>query len=306
MARLTLLLPPTAKCSGVPLPAALGKALARADRAQHAAGEDAQLLRHVQPLPLRWPHAALSRLADAGAEDAGDACWLRADPAHIRPDINGARLLGIGRTVGIDQDDADALLPALRPLFGDLGMTLDAPHPERWYVRLAREVRPPEFASPERALGDDLFEHIPDGAEARRWRVLFNEVQVVLHNHPHNAARLQAGRVPINALWFWGGGVLPDSVACAAAGVHSVDPVLQGAAQLALRTCRPVTALAEVEPGALVDLRPQRDGRALIERWLLPATGGEAVFDFSDGTVFTLHPRQRWRFWRKPLATLSA
>lgn len=306
MARLTLLLPPVAKFAGLALPGPLGKALARADRRREAAGEQAQVLRHFILLPNRLAEAALSRVADAGMAGTQGAAWLRADPAHIRPDINGARLLGIGHAVGIDQADVDALLPALRPLFGDLGMALDAPHPARWYVRLEAGASLPDFAAPEAALGDDVFEHIPDGPQARRWRVLMNEVQVVLHNHPHNQVRLAAGRVPINALWFWGGGRLPDSVQADVAALYSADPVLQGAAQVGQLACMPVVDPDAVQAPALVDLRQSRDPRGLLERWLLPAARGEAVFDFADGLVFTLHPRQRWRLWRAPLATLSA
>ena len=58
MPRLTLLLPATAKFAGIALPAALAKALGRADRAQHDAGDDAQLARHFDVVPRRWPAAA--------------------------------------------------------------------------------------------------------------------------------------------------------------------------------------------------------------------------------------------------------
>ena len=61
---------------------------------------------------------------------------------------------------------------------------------------------------------------------------------------------------------------------------------------------------------ALIDLRAQRDLRAVVERWLLPAAQtalhGELGFDFADGVVFTLAAGQRWRFWRRPLAAIDA
>ena len=132
MPRLTLLLPATAKFAGIALPAALAKALGRADRGTHDAGGRAQLSRHFRLLPNRWADAALARAADTDEGDARVNAWLRADPAWIRPDINGARLLGIGDTLGIEQADVDAFLPALRPLFGDAGFVLDAPAPSRW------------------------------------------------------------------------------------------------------------------------------------------------------------------------------
>lgn len=170
MARLTLLLPAASRFAGVAMPPALAKALGRADRTQADAGEAAQLARYLTLLPQGWPAAALTRLLDAGEDDARRSAWLRADPAHVRPDINGARLLGVGVTVGIDQADVEALLPALRPLFGDAGFQLDAPHPARWYLRLAAGTPLPAFSSPHDALGDDVFDHTPRGDAARRWR----------------------------------------------------------------------------------------------------------------------------------------
>ena len=305
--RLTLLLPVTARFAGLPLPPALAQALGRADRAQHDAGESAQLARHLTLLPQGWPAAALTRLLDTGEDDARQGAWLRADPAHVRPDINGARLLGVGATVGMDQADVEALLPALRPLFGDAGVQLDAPHPARWYLRLSPGTPLPDFSTPDQALGDDVFDHAPRGEAARRWRALESEVQITLHNHPHNAARLASGRVPINSLWFWGGGVLPDAVSAALPTVLTDDPAVRGAARLGKLQSMPLPASLPTDGDALVDLRGQRDGRALIEHWLLPALAGEEVtFDFADGVVFALRPGQRWRFWRRPLAVLAA
>ncbi|QIL20659.1 phosphoglycerate mutase [Thermomonas sp. HDW16] len=310
MARLTLLLPSTAKSAGLPLPADLAKALGKADRAAHDAGRQAQLSRHFRLLPNRWSDAALTRVVDTDEGDARLNAWLRADPAYIRPDINGARLLGIGDALGIEQADVDAFLPALRSLFGDAGFILDAPTPSRWYLRLPREAKLPAFTSPDDALGDDVFEHIPDAPEARRWRVLSSEAQVTLHNHPRNAERIAAGKPPINSLWFWGGGLLPDSIASDRPTLYSDDVLLHGIARIGKLDAMPLAACTNTEiDDALVDLRDARDARATVERWLSPAASSAArrdvVLDFADGQVFTLRANQRWRFWRKPQAFQS-
>jgi len=307
---LTLLLPSTVRFASSTLPMALSKRLGRADQGQGGVGELALLARHFDVLPRGWPAAALTRLLDTGDEDVRLGAWLRVDPAHIRPDINGARLLGIGRTVGLDQDDVEALLPALKPLFGDFGFQLDAPHPTRWYLRLPREAKLPAFAAPEDALGDDIFDHLPDGPEARRWRILQNEVQVLLHNHPHNAARLASGRVAVNALWFWGSGVLPDALSSDALTIFSDDSAVQGAARLGKLQGMPLSAFQHgTEHDALVDLRGQRDPRQLLDAWLVPAARladrRAVTFDFADGRAFHLRPGQRWRIWRRPLAELA-
>jgi hypothetical protein len=314
--RLTLLLPATAKFAGIALPAALAKALGRADRAAHAAGGHAQLSRHFRLLPNRWSDAALARVADGDAGDARRNAWLRADPAYIRPDINGARLLGIGDALGIEQADVDAFLPALRPLFGDAGFILDAPTPARWYLRLPREATLPDFASPDEALGDDVFEHDMaranrDAPEARRWRVLSSEAQVMLHNHPRNAERIAAGKPPVNSLWFWGGGLLPDGIASDSPTLYSDDVLLHGVARIGKLKAMPMRAYANADvDDALLDLRVARDPRATVERWLVPIAASaptrDVAFDFADGQVFALRASQRWRIWRRPQARFTA
>ena len=145
MASATFLLPARVRFGGQSLSPAFAKALGRADRVDADAGERAQLTRHFDLLPRGWPVAALTRAFDAN--DAATGAWLRADPAFVRPDINGARLLACGDALQLDQAEADAFLSALRPLFGDSGMPIDAPRPARWYLRLPREAKLPSMAS---------------------------------------------------------------------------------------------------------------------------------------------------------------
>jgi len=313
MAAIALLLPERARLPGA-LPAAAARALGRADREQGEAGGRAQLRRHFRLRPDRWPAAALTRQFDAG--DAAGALWLRADPAHVAPDLNGARLLGWGEGLGVDAADTDALLPTLRPLFGDAGLQLDAPHPARWYLRLPEAVRLPEFFAPEEAAGEDLFGVLPQGdtMEARRWRALITEVQVLLHHHPWNRERAAQGRPAINALWFWGGGTVPDEVRGPYMNVRSRDPLLQALAQAsgAAIAAPAADAPAGVVGDSLVDLRHLRSLDTFAAQALPPLLRAMArreydalLLDFEDGARFRLGHAQRWRFWRPPLATLA-
>lgn len=309
----TLLLP-TRALSGA-LPPAIAATLGRADvLAVAEAGRDAQLRRYFSVRPAPWSVAALTRQCDAG--DAAGAAWLRADPAHVRPDINGVRLMGVGERLSLSAGDVDTLLPALKPLFGDAGFALDAPTPSRWYLRLARETALPAFSAPDAALGEDLFEHQPQGAEARRWRALLNETQVVLHNHPWNAQRRERGLVPVNALWLWGGGALPDQTCCDVRVLYSDDPLTRALAAHADRTAQglPDTfSSAPREPTVLFDLHELRDPERLRRGWLEPAIrmlrdGGidRLLLDTVDGTRLVLTRGQRWRFWRRPWAASPA
>lgn len=303
MGRAVLLLPPLARAVTAPLPAVLARALGRADRNEGDPGRAAQLRRHFALLPNRWSDGSIARLAEhrADADDVHRHAWLRVDPAHLRADINGVVLLGTGEALGLDADDAAAFLPALKPLFGDAGFTIDAPHPARWYLRLPQEAKLPAFASPEVALGDDVFGHAPEGPEARRWHALMSEAQVLLHNHPRNAQRMEAGRVAVNALWPWGGGVLPDHATVAFPKLHSDDVLLHGLAKLA--NIEAMSATPPVPEDALFDLR--RGDVASLQPMCDALHRGELrelVLDFADGTQFALRRAQRWRFWRRPFA----
>lgn len=308
MASATLLLPPRSRLAGQPLPPAVAKALARADRESAVPGEREQLRRHFRLIPDHWPVAALTRQLDAG--DAAQSSWLRVDPAHVAPDMGGARMLSHGDAMALTAEDAAQLLPALRPLFGDAGFALDAPQPSRWYLRLPRESKLPTFATPDQVLGEDLFAHLPEGDLGRRWRALLTESQVILHNHPWNVMRASLGKPAVNSLWFWGAGTLPDSVHTRYRQVKGSDVLLRALANAA----GVVSGAGEAqEVGALVDLRHLRDMGVLARDAVQPLL--EAVskreldsltLDFEDGAIFNLRRDQRWRFWRQPLAKLEA
>jgi len=306
MASATLLLPARSRFASQPLPTAFAKTLAQADRRSSGAGEREQLRRHFQLIPDHWPVAALTRQLDAG--DAAQSSWLRVDPAHVAPDMGGARMLSHGEALALTAEDTAQLLPALRPLFGDAGFALDAPRPSRWYLRLPRESKLPAFAAPDEVLGEDLFAHLPEGDLGRRWRALLTETQVVLHNHPWNAMRASLGKPAVNSLWFWGAGALPDFVRTHYRQVKGNEILLR-----ALADAAGVTGAAdeEEEVDALVDLRHLRDLAMVAHEAVRPLL--EAVrkrelqsltLDFEDGAIFHLRRDQRWRFWRKPLATL--
>jgi len=310
MATATLLLAARSRFAVAALPDEVARALGRAERSEHAAGERAQLQRHFHVQGASdaldaagggaMPAAALTRQLDAA--DAAGHVWLRADPAHMVPDMHGARMMGYGDTLRPSHEDAVALLPDLLPVFAGHGLHLDAPVASRWYLRVPDDMTLPVFASPDDVLGDDLFSHLPSGAEGRHWRALLTETQVVLHAHPWNGQRVAQGLSPINSLWFWGAGHLPHSVATPHAQVRSRDALLR-----ALATAAGVQVDGEQSVDALVDLRPLRSLDQLANQAIIPLLQalqrGELhrlVLDFEDGVQFGFQRSQRWRFWKKP------
>lgn len=305
----TLLLPPRARFAGQALPAAVARALGRADRDRGDGGLGAAF----DVLPRGWPMAAAMRQAERG--DAAGAQWVRADPAYVRPDINGARLLAIGESLGLDDASAETLLRTLRPVFGDFGMPIEATAPSRWYLRVDAGAPLPSFAHPDDALGADLFEHLPPGDAGRRWRALLSEAQILLHQHPLNADRAARGLAPVNSVWFWGGGRLPDHVTTRFTRIASDDEAVRALAMLANagREGLPAQWPGDVHGDAAFDLRRMRGLDALCRQWLEPAIDAvrhgrlatlELVFD--DGMRYRIRRSQALRFWRRPLRALVA
>lgn len=266
--------------------------LARADRFADAAPGDEALLRGVFDVDGALAVAALTRQFDVG--DAGDATWLRADPAWLRADMMTARMFAHGE-LGLSTAERDALLPELVELFASHGLRFDAPTPSRWYVRIDADIDVPAFAAPDAAIGDDLKLHLPAGPQGRFWRVLANDVQVLLHNHVVNRQRVERGAVAVNGLWFWGAGCLPRRVAGAATRLSSVDPAALALAKLAgIAT----SSTGVAGQGAVVDLRDADQAR--IDQVIIRCSdAGEVGLHFADGQRLRWKPRHRWRFWRR-------
>lgn len=275
--------------------------LVRADRlADGTAGYLAGLSDYFPGAGNPLPAAALTRELIAG--DADGATWLSADPAWVQPDLTGARLLACGQW-DLSMEDACALAAPLKPVFGDAGMLLEITHPDHWHLRLPPGMPLPVFAAPEQALGEDLSRHLPPGVEGRRWRVLLNEVQVILHQHPLNAQRSAQGMAPINSVWFWGGGSLPRLVKSSLGGVVSDDLLLQALARSAGVPFRERTlATVAAAPGnEMIDLQdlPASD---LAETWWptlqTMLERHPLLLHFASGERWLRKPSHRWRLWR--------
>jgi len=205
-------------CKGLHLPA-LEKLLARGVPLAQGRGagassslEDALCGMFSVPCKAGAPVAPIS----AAFDGLGAGCWLRADPVHLRLQREQVVLLP---NIEISTADALQLCDSLNAHFAGQGMTFFAPHPQRWYVRL--DALPDVQMMPlSQASGRNIHGNLPTGAESRRWHQLFNEIQMLLFAHPLNEARDERGELPVNSVWFWGGGDSRVQVLC---DFHSVS-----------------------------------------------------------------------------------
>lgn len=273
----------------------------RGDRlGQGSIGYMAGLAAYFSGAGADLPAAAITREFVAG--DAADAVWLAADPAWVQPDMMGVRLLACGQ-LQLQQDEADALADTLRPLFDELGMRLRVSTPDRWHLQLPPGLSLPRFAPPEQALGEDLAQHLPAGEEGRRWRVLLNDIQISLHQHPLNAQRQARGLAPVNSLWLWGGGALPSGVQSKLRQVVSDDLLLRALAGYTGITgrAREPEVVAAAAAGCLIDLQDLPASEIASTWW--PALQSlllrhRLVLHFASGDRCLHKPWHRWRFWR--------
>lgn len=265
------------------------------------------------PLPVASVTQAFDR-ADPSA--ANTDWWLRADPVVLRPD--GDRLLMLGNhALSLSMAEATALSAELHELFAAYGMAFFAPQPTRWYLKLESDPSL-TLTALEDVVAHDILQHLPQSSNAQtaaRWRRLLNEVQMQLHNSPVNQARLARGELPVNSVWFWGGGTAPTLVPRHFQHVWSNDPVSLGLA--CLSNTPYATPLGDTDwlqhitqPGHRLLVLPSpatsdnEECAALFSRqWCTPLlaavqSGALALLDIytNDGKVFHATPQtlRRW------------
>lgn len=149
-----------------------------------------------------WPFAPLRYKYDGGSPQ--DKYWLCADPVHLQ--VNRDQLVLINDyAFSITKDEADELIATLNHHFAQDEIFFHAPYPTRWYIQ-SEKLSNLYFCSLKKATGKSIDKRLPQGIYEREFRALLNEIQMILFEHPINVAREQAGQLPINSIWFWGGG----------------------------------------------------------------------------------------------------
>ncbi len=306
----------------------LERLLARADEMADfdgVAGPERTLF-HLFGVPsdgrLDPPVAAVTHYADKGRRDNG--WYLRADPVHLRADLNQLILFD-ATTFSFTEEEGQSLAEDVKGLMAQFGGELIVPARARWYLRLSRppDIRTSPLGS---VAGRDVHDQLPHGDAGAEWRGLLNEIQMTLHLSPINQAREERGEPAVNSLWFWGGGRLPESVARHWDHVWSDDTLAQGLARLAggSDTGTPENAESWLREGAsagrhLVSIGALRDSvqyghmegwlaelNNLEQRWTVPLweglragrIGGLTLVD-DRGFARRITRRGTARWWRR-------
>ena len=303
---------------------ALTKLLARTQRNHEAGDADAlryRLFGYALSETHDHPDAWLSYQIDTGTVAPGPL--LRADPVHLRADQQHLMLFDAAH-LHITSEEAQALVAAFNQLYAADGLRLEMPTPLRWYLHLPRqpELRTSPLA---RAVGHDIDPCLPTGHDAREWRRLINEVQMLFHDHPVNRAREARGQPLINSVWLWGGGRPLTAVSHDWQGIWTSESTLQGLAHLnGIRCSTPPTDATTFLHEALgdrhllcLDMLQHAVAYADVETWqtqveqfdrdwcapLLTALREGHLRELrlypANGYVYRVTRWDLWRFWRR-------
>ncbi len=161
--------------------------------------------------------------------------------------------------------------------------------------------------------GKDVRAYLPDGEDALHWRMMLNEMQMLLHEHPVNAQREENRQQPINSVWIEGGGRLPNRSMRQNTVLMSQQDVVRGLARLsACEHLDLVHSFADLEyhDHLVIFMQAHKQIEQLWFEPLLEALRGATVkklnlhFAVAEYTfTLSLRPFDVWKVWRrkKPL-----
>jgi hypothetical protein len=202
---------------------------------------------------------------------------------------------------------------------------------QRWYLRTASAPALVTTPAPD-ALGRDVDPLLPRGEDALHWHRRLNEIQMLLHEHPVNHAREARGAVPVNSVWLWGGGCMPECHWHGRFEVWSDSALARGLARCAGGACHELPADAHTWLHALRDARHlvafdeelgplESDPAACLARlereWFAPLLNALRAGGLDEMVLSTQHLAHQVRFaasrldlrkfWRRgvPVASLA-
>jgi hypothetical protein len=147
--------------------------------------------------PAAIAHAAFRQTATRAQ---GTGHWL-ATPVNFFAGLDTLRIHPLG-LLRLSEQEQLALVADFARLYSDSPWRLE-PLGQRELL-LSGPQADADGADPALFVGVDPSAGLPRGANAGPLRRLGSEVEMWLHEHPLNAARLGRGEAPVTALWFWG------------------------------------------------------------------------------------------------------
>jgi hypothetical protein len=266
------------------------------------------------------PAGASIEAASAAFDGVRPPAW-RLTPVHLHVARDHLVLTDPARLALEPQDGAE-LAGIAATVFAQQGWRLDARlNTGRWYLQ-GDDLSTLATRAWTLALGRNVDAWSPSGADARRWRKLLNEIQMLWHIAPANARRIERDLPAVNGLWL--DGCTPSSVSTPApfSEIASDDPALRGLAMLSGLRIAPAArvlpkqtmtdALLQVLDGWRSHLRDAEASRTLrgaaAQAFGLALTAGfdrltVVLTGERGGVELSVARGDAWKVWRRLDAT---
>ena len=281
----------------------------------------------------QYAEQAPASVAAAALENAPQeqAVWL-ATPVYLVTGLTSLHFdrRSILRPTGVE---LEALAGSFRDTFRGSGFDLHPFEGGELLLSGPTTARPVTTTEPARMPLTTVAEALPSGEGAAALRRLGAEIEMWLHGHPVNEARLRRGELPVGTLWVWGGGAeplaLPAARRVSADAAFGSDAYVRGLWRLAGGEARPMPvdwAAVIGEPGAqralgvvevaellhangswrLAEAVAEID-RRLISPSLAALHRGELdrLVLLANDRSLALRALDRWRLWRSKRTSLE-
>ena len=253
----------------------------------------------------QFPSAAVTRTGDSG-EPARDF-WLHLQPMHFMAGLDRLTAVVLHGSTGVARAELAELEPTIGAHLRVAGMRLVTTSQGGWLVH-SEHTLDVQTATPETAAASALEQAMPQGRAAPELRRLMTELQMLLHEHPVNVARVRRGLPEINAVWFYGAGEIRNLQRYALPQAFGDDLYLRGIYRL---NDGDVTAAPPDAQALLARLRSRAvavvaadDVDALEAAWIAPlsralAAGALARLEIViDRCAVTVGRASLLKFWR--------
>ncbi|MDG2107884.1 MAG: hypothetical protein P8J74_04450 [Woeseiaceae bacterium] len=185
------------------------------------------LQRVTKELGLPYPKQGLGALRMWGQTGDRPTNWVAAaDPIYLEPNLDYLCLHALDYK-GIPSKQMRTLIDHLQLTLGDdsdFGFTSLASYSYLYSKNMITTASMPAYVLNGQKPNKFLFIGDDTGAS----RNLVSEIEMALHEHEVNITRLSSGKLPINSLWLWGGGMAPDKITRVQPPLFSDDALLSG------------------------------------------------------------------------------
>ncbi len=267
------------------------------------------LLNVLHELDVPAPAQGLAAIRLWGQTGVRPEDWVSAaDPVYLEAMLDHVRLHSLDESA-LSRDDRAQIFDELQAQLGDASRRFDLIGD---YGYLRGRVSFATAGCSAKLLDAREPDVLPSSLSgSREHDRLVGELQLLLHESPMNRQREEQGLLPVNSIWFWGGGHAPRVYEATLPLLYSDDPLYLGCWR---SMCSPANhwpgetgRLVPELPWSCVAVVPAgRTEPALLDKMLCMAKRRLArgqirrlTLVFSDGSRLRLHRRQLFQFWRR-------